>query len=118
MLTTHQRIDALLKTRHMSRRQLAIKAGIPEGTLAGSFARGTQLKLEVIQRIAAVLNVDWIALAGYGPARKADAHADPFLEAALNDLRTSIDRVLSVIADAKCMNEEIPTPDISRNGAQ
>ena len=116
MSNIYQRIHAHLKTQHMSRRQLAIAAGIPESTLACAFTRGTRLKPEMIQRIASVLNVDWIALAGYESTRSSDPYCNPSLIAALNDLRSSIDNVLEVIKDMHCENEEIPTPVRSRNG--
>lgn len=61
----YDRIDKELETRHMSRRQLAIAAGIPESTISTAFFRRTKkLSMENIQKIAAVLNIPWHVLMG------------------------------------------------------
>lgn len=60
----YDRIDAILQERHMSRRQLAIAAGISENTISGAFRRRSGLKVETIQKIAAVLNVNTLDLIG------------------------------------------------------
>ena len=57
------RIDAILKEKKMSRRQLAIAAGIPESTLAASFSRRSEkFSPKYLLRIAQVLGVSIIDL--------------------------------------------------------
>ncbi len=54
----YDRIDELLKERNMSRRQLAIKAGVPTSTMSNLFARRSESPaLNVVMKIAEVLNV-------------------------------------------------------------
>lgn len=54
----YDNIDRLLKERHMSRRQLAIAAGIPEASLASAFNRRSKnFPSERLKKIATVLNV-------------------------------------------------------------
>lgn len=61
-------VDLLLKSRHMSRRQLAIKCGITPGTMSTWFARRTKnIPLQHIQSIAKELQVSWFEVAGVYP---------------------------------------------------
>ena len=55
----YDRITKLLKSKNMTRRQLALKTGIPITTLNSAFIRKTQgLPLKTTSKIAEVLNVD------------------------------------------------------------
>ena len=57
-LPIYDNIDKLLKERGMSRRQLAIKAGIGEGTISTAFTRrSTMFHPRNLQKIADVLDV-------------------------------------------------------------
>lgn len=61
----YSRVDDLLKKCHMSRRQLAIKAGIPESTMSTAFMRKSLRFAELNKKkIADALGVNWWELAG------------------------------------------------------
>ena len=53
-----ERIDKILLDRGMSRRKLALNAGIPPTTFQSAMARGTNLSLDMLQKIADALGVD------------------------------------------------------------
>ena len=53
----YDRIDETLKDQKMSRRQLAIKAGIPPSTFQSMMARKKNMPVEVLDRIARALGV-------------------------------------------------------------
>jgi len=56
----YDRLDTVLKAKKMSRRQLAIAAGIPESTMSVAFMRRTKrFSGDNILRIAEVLDVPW-----------------------------------------------------------
>lgn len=58
-MNIYDKIDAILKLKGMSRRQLAIAAGIPESTFAAAFARKTKtFTIGNLTRICAVLDVE------------------------------------------------------------
>lgn len=60
-------IDRRLKEIGISRRQLAIKAGVSENTISGAFRRKSKnLSHEIVLKIARVLDVPWIALYNEG----------------------------------------------------
>ena len=57
-LPIYDNIDRILKEKHMSRRQLAIKAGIGEGTMSTAFTRRTTMFHPTnLQKIADALDV-------------------------------------------------------------
>lgn len=56
-MDVYDRIDMILKERRMSRRQLAIAAGIPESSFAAAFSRRSKMVLENLEKIARVLEV-------------------------------------------------------------
>lgn len=56
-MDVYDRIDAVLKEKHMSRRQLAIAAGIPESSLAAGFSRRSKMPPETLEKICGVLRV-------------------------------------------------------------
>lgn len=56
-MTPTERIDTLLNSRGMSRRQLAIAAGIPPSSLQAAMARGRNLTVEVLLSVAKTLDV-------------------------------------------------------------
>ena len=51
------RIDTILQERGVSRRQLAIKAGIPPSSLQSALERGHNITLDMLQKIADALGV-------------------------------------------------------------
>ena len=69
-MTTLEKIDAILKERKMSRRQLAQKAGIPHSTLASIYSRSkdkgntSDMSIQMLLDIAAALSVDVVQLLG------------------------------------------------------
>lgn len=63
-MTTTERIDAILKSRGMSRRQVAIAAKIPPSTLQSAMERGKNISVDMLQRIASALNVPVSELLG------------------------------------------------------
>lgn len=54
------RIDTILQERGLSRRQLAIKAGIPPSSLQSALERGHNITLETLQKIAAALDMGFM----------------------------------------------------------
>ena len=61
----YELVDKLLAERGMSRRQLAIAAGISINNMSGWFRRKTKkVPFESSQAIANVLGVDWMAIVG------------------------------------------------------
>lgn len=51
------KIDNILKTRNMSRRQLAIKAGIPPSSFQSAMDRGKNLTIDMLQAISSALDL-------------------------------------------------------------
>ena len=74
-MSLYKRIDAILQDRGMSRRQLAIAAGIPPSTLQSALTREKSMTTEMIQQIAAALEVTVPFLIGY---RVEDSSSNPF----------------------------------------
>lgn len=66
-MTITERIDSIIQARKMSRRQLAIKAGIPPSSLQSAMERGKSLSFEMIEKIATALNVSIGDLLGIEP---------------------------------------------------
>ena len=56
-MTVCETIDYLLKKKHMSRRQLAIEAGIPPSTLQSALSRNKEISLDMLEKVAQALNV-------------------------------------------------------------
>lgn len=63
-MTSVERIDAMLKERKMSRRQLAIRANIPPSTLQSAMERNKTLSYEMQEKIAKVLDIHIFQLLG------------------------------------------------------
>ena len=64
----YDKIDAILAEKKMSRRQLALAAGISENTISGAFRRRTKnFSMENIVRIADVLGVSFTDLVDMKP---------------------------------------------------
>lgn len=61
-MTTSERISAILKERGISRRKLAIEAGIPPSSFQSAMERGENFSIKMLMKIAVVLNVDWLEL--------------------------------------------------------
>lgn len=55
-MTIYEKIDADLENRGMSRRQLALNAGIAPSTLQSTMERGRNMTFEMLLKIAAALN--------------------------------------------------------------
>lgn len=66
MTTTSELIDAILKERGLSRRKLAIKAGIPPSSFQSAMERGENFSFKMLMKIAAALNVEWLELVPEG----------------------------------------------------
>lgn len=56
-MTTTERIDAILKSKGMSRRQAAISAGISPSTFQSAMERGRNISIDMLQSLAAALDV-------------------------------------------------------------
>lgn len=56
-MTVVERIDSVIQARKLSRRQLAIKAGIPPSSLQSAMERGRNISFEMIEKIAAALEL-------------------------------------------------------------
>lgn len=61
-MTVCETIDCLLEKKHMSRRQLAIAAGIPPSTLQSALSRNKEISLDMLEKLAQALNVSIAAL--------------------------------------------------------
>lgn len=57
-MTTTERIDYILKSRGMSRRQLAIAAKIPPSSLQSAMTKGKSMSLDMLLHIAEALQVN------------------------------------------------------------
>lgn len=67
-MTVYDKIDEILKMKHMSRRKMAHAAGIPESTISSLFIRRPdRFPLEYALKIANVLQVNWAELLGVYP---------------------------------------------------
>lgn len=66
-MTVVERIDSIIQARKLSRRQLAIKAGIPPSSLQSAMERGRNISFEMIEKIAAALNISVGDLLGIEP---------------------------------------------------
>ena len=53
----YEKIDEILKERHMSRRKLAIEAGISPSTFQTAFSRKSQMSFETLKKILNVLEI-------------------------------------------------------------
>lgn len=63
------RLDGILKERHISRRKLAIAVGIPESTMSTAFMRRSGLSFMDTLKIAKFLDADPYWLEGWEPAK-------------------------------------------------
>lgn len=57
-MTVCERIDSILKARNMSRRKLAIEAGIPPSSFQSAMQRNKELSMDMLMPISQVLEVD------------------------------------------------------------
>lgn len=64
-MTTCERIDSILKERGISRRKLALAAGISPSSFQTAMARNTTLSLDMLFPISDVLNISVEQLAGW-----------------------------------------------------
>lgn len=71
-MTITERIDSILSDKKMSRRKLAISAGIPPSTLQSAMERGTNISSDMLGKIAKVLNVSILDLYDVAPERKSE----------------------------------------------
>lgn len=78
MTATAERIETLRKSMHISKRQLAIRSGIPAPTLQTALFRNQTISLDMACKIAKALNVSVGYLAGE-EAAKATAN-NPYWE--------------------------------------
>lgn len=69
-MTTVQRIDYILQSRGMSRRQLAISAKIPPSSLQSAMTRSKSMTVDMLMAIADALNVDPYSLMDFDTASK------------------------------------------------
>ena len=60
-----ERLDAILKERHISRRKLALSVGIKEGTMSTAYRRRSGLSSEDVLKIAEYLGVSPYYLEGW-----------------------------------------------------
>lgn len=63
-MTVTDRIDAVLKEKGMSRRQLAFEANIPTSSLQAAMARGRNMTIEMLMAVAGTLNISTDYLLG------------------------------------------------------
>ena len=70
-MSTTELIDAILQERGMSRRQLAIAAGIPTSSFQAAMARGKNITVEMLISVAKALEVDPYSIMDFDTATKA-----------------------------------------------
>lgn len=92
-MTVCERIDELLKEKGMSRRQLAIKAGIAPSSLQSALQRNKGLSLDMLFPISDVLKVDIEYLYEGEPSWLRDAVWDTMSQAA-STRKDSIERFI------------------------
>ncbi len=78
-----ERIDALLTERGMSRRQLAVAAGIPTSSFQAAMARGRNMTVEVLQAVAKALDVSPAYLLGQESVSLSPSLQQAFLDTML-----------------------------------
>lgn len=61
-MTICERIDAELKKRNLSRRQLAVRAGIPPSSLQSAMQRNGNLSIDMVLKIAGALGITYSRL--------------------------------------------------------
>ena len=87
-MTVCERIDDILKSRKMSRRQLAIQAGIPPSSLQSAMERNNGISLDMLFSISHVLGVD---------PRFLDPNTSSFLKPIsrykMNELQNAVDSI-------------------------
>lgn len=100
-MTTVQRLDAILKSRGMSRRQAAIAAKIPPSTLQSAMERGKNISVDMLQSIANALEVPIGELLGMSDVDAFIAEFDEKTQAEfLNDeLKRRLDRSLEKLSE-------------------
>lgn len=76
-MSVADRVDSILQERGLSRRQLAIKAGIPPSSLQSAMERGHNITLDMLQKIASALGVSVAVLLDVKPARAVDPNKTP-----------------------------------------
>lgn len=57
-MTIANKIDSILQEKHMSRRKLAQKAGVPPSSFQSAMERGGDMPVSTLQKIAAALEID------------------------------------------------------------
>lgn len=62
-----ERIDTIIKKRGISRRKLALTAGISPSTLQSAMERNKGMSVEMVEKIAAALELSVSELVGYSP---------------------------------------------------
>lgn len=87
-MTVTERIDNLLKSRKMSRRQLAIAAGIPPSSLQSAMSRGRNMTIEMLLAISGVLDISAAYL--LCGARNEGCQDAPKDDSSINDYGTRI----------------------------
>lgn len=87
-MTVTERIDNLLKSRKMSRRQLAIAAGIPPSSLQSVMSRGRNMTIEMLLAISGVLDISAAYL--LCGARNEGCQDAPKDDSSINDYGTRI----------------------------
>ena len=82
-MTITERIDTLLAERGMSRRQLAVAAGIPTSSFQAAMARGRNMTVEVLQAVAKALDVSPAYLLGQESVSLSPSLQQAFLDTML-----------------------------------
>lgn len=82
-MTITERIDTLLAERGMSRRQLAVAAGIPTSSFQAAMARGRNMTVEVLQAVAKALDVSPAYLLGQESVSLSPSLQQAFLDTLL-----------------------------------
>lgn len=72
-MTIAERIDDLLKKCNISRRQLAIKAGIPPSTFQSAMQRNGNMSVDMLKKVAHALDIPWYELYSDSPEEQGRA---------------------------------------------
>ena len=109
-MTSVEKINAILKTKHMSRRQLAKKAGLPPSTLQSAISRGRIDNPEMLMKIALALGVGYSAVSDdeFNKQVTLEAIKDGILspEHISEEMNMPTSRVLDALSEKETVDEE------------
>lgn len=96
-MTVIERIDAILQSRNMSRRQLAKAADIPPSSLQSAMERGKNISVDMLEKISNALNISILEL--IEPTD--DVSPLDLLFLPENDIEVKLDEILALLENTQ-----------------